>query len=294
MSATSMTGFGSATENLGSATLNVEIRTLNHRFLEIFVHLAPELPRSWELLARKRIEDRLARGRVDVYVEARTSPEERRALRVDRRLAEAYHIALNELAETRDLPVELGAADLAQFPGVMELEEVDPGVEDADPSFAGALDRALDAVVEMREREGQSLGRVLEDLLAGFSECLRVIEDAAPELERRRYEIVLERVNRLLTDSDAQIPDLAGEVALIAQRSSVSEELDRLRSHLDQLNRVLEGAGPMGRNLDFLVGEMGRECNTVAAKIADAEMNRVALDMKGYLEDMREQARNIE
>ncbi len=290
----SMTGFGGASASLDTATLDIEIRTLNHRFLEVFVHLAPELPREWELICRQRIEHRLARGRVDVYVEARRPPEERRTPYVDTSLAEAYHIALKELADTRGLAVDLDLMDVANLPGVLELRESDPDLASAEGLFSDTLDEALEGVIQMRQREGEVLKGVMGDLLEAFSRSLTTIEERLPELEASRYELVLDRVQRLLGDSGAEFPDVAGEVALMAQRVSVAEEVERLRSHIGQATEILDSSEPIGRRLDFVIGEMGRESNTVAAKIADAELNRVALDMKGCLEDMREQARNIE
>ncbi len=294
MTTQSMTGFGSATKRIDSTTLAVEVRSLNHRFLEVFVHLAPELPREWEALSRKRIEKRLARGRVDVYIETKRSAEQHTPLRVDSTLAGAYHIALQELAEERQLPLDLKVLDLASLPGVIELEETLPEPEAMEPEFTETLDTAIEELVDMRRREGSTLESVMRQLCGRFQECVEAIEGAATELQQQRYSLLLERVEKLLADSEVEVPDVAGEVALIAQRSSVSEELERLNSHLKQLGEVLDDTRPKGRRLDFLIGEMGRESNTVAAKIADAKRNQVALDMKAYLEDMREQARNIE
>ncbi|MFO7942552.1 MAG: YicC/YloC family endoribonuclease [Bacillota bacterium] len=294
MTPLSMTGFGSASGTFNSTTLDVEIRTLNHRFLEVFVHLAPDLPREWEALCRKQIEKRLVRGRVDVYIEARTPPEESRVPRVDTSLAEAYHIALKELAETRHLPLVLDTLDLAKLPGVLELQEPQWDLARAESTFLETLDRAVAEVLSMRQSEGESLGEAVGSLLEAFREDVDIIEGRIPELERHRYQVILERVEALLERTETEVPDIVGEVALMAQRASISEELDRLKSHLEQIQDILQEEGPVGRRLDFLVGEMGRESNTIAAKIDDADLNRIALRMKAHLEDMKEQARNIE
>ncbi len=294
MTPISMTGFGSSSTTFDSTTLTVEIRTLNHRFLEVFVHLPLDLPREWEALCRKKIERALVRGRVDVYIEVKTPPEESRVPHVDTSLAEAYHVALKELAETRGLVLDIGISDLANLPGVMELREREWDPERTKSVLADTLDCALAEVLEMRHSEGKSLGEAVTKLLGVFRRDLELIEDRVPQIQKNRYRQVLERVENLLSEGGIEVPDISGEVALMVQRASISEELDRLKSHVDQVEELLLDDGAVGRRLDFLIGEMGRESNTIAAKIDDAELNRVALQMKAHLEDMKEQARNIE
>ncbi|MFO8059076.1 MAG: YicC/YloC family endoribonuclease [Bacillota bacterium] len=296
MAILSMTGFGRTEKRASDLTLVMEMKTLNHRYLDISVSLPRMIPQAWEMDVRRAVEHRLRRGRVDFSVNLETGAGGNWRPRVDTALAGEYHESLKELCEEQGLVFDLSLPLLISLPGVVEVEEISPDLRDLKAVFDAALAEVMDQVVEMRSVEGADLGRKLGRLLEDFEANLARVETAAPGVEKRRFEAVLRRVRQLL-DEEAVVPDeldIRGEVALAVQRTSISEEMARLRSHVQQFRGTLTDGEGSGRKLEFLAGEMSRETNTVAAKISDAALSGVAIEMKRILEDVREQLRNIE
>lgn len=296
MSLNSMTGFGRLEKTAANLNLVMEMRTLNHRYLDISVSLSRQIPQTWENEIRGAVEEKIRRGRVDLTVNLEVRGSGSRRPRVDTALAGDYYRFLKELSEAHGLPFELALRDLVSLPGVVEVEDIPPDLDALRGMFDDALAEVIDQVAGMRLREGRALGRILGDLLEDFGAKLGKIEESVGEVESRRFEAIARRVRQLLDDEgiSADDLDLRNEVALAVQRASIREETARLRSHVEQFGDVLAGAGASGRKLEFLAGEMVRETNTVAAKVSDAELNQVAINMKNLLEDIREQVRNIE
>ena len=288
-----MTGYGRGAAERGRRRVTIEIRSVNHRFLDVKVR-GPALEPAVEEIVAGKVRDRMERGAVIAVV--RLESRAAAGLHIDRDAARAAHAALRELA------AELGTA-----PPGLDLVVAQPGVIGA-PEHAGdddellaaigaAADAAIDALVEMRDAEGAVLAREL----VGRAETLRAMvaelatgADAVPAETRRRLD---ERLRRLLADVDAAVDParLAQEVALLADRADVTEELVRLGSHLDQLAAVVAGEnGPVGRRLDFLLQEIGRELNTIGSKSPSAEIVNRVVTAKVELEKLREQAQNVE
>lgn len=292
----SMTGFGRAERRGGDHTVVVEVRALNHRYLDISVQLPREIPQTWEVKVRDMTRKRARRGRIDVHVALEPVSGGGIRPRIDRSLVQQYHDSLKELGQTHGIAYDVSIHDLAMLPGVIELEEDVPEPGDIEELFNAAVRDALDGVVDMRITEGAEIEERLHELSDGFTSGLTRLEEAAPDVHRRRYQAVVDKVRSLLAEEVSSIEDLdiEGEVALVVQRASIQEELDRLRSHLNQFRSGLSDSDGGGRRIEFLVSEMLRETNTIAAKIADAELNEIAIEMKSLLEDMREQVRNIE
>ncbi len=292
----SMTGFGRAQRRGKEHAVVVEVRSLNHRFLDISVQLPREIPQTWEMKVRDMARKRVRRGRIDVYVALEAVSGAGVRPRIDRALAQQYYDFLKELGQTHDLAFDVSMCDLITLPGVIELEEDVPEPRDIEEMFNEAVRGALDQVVEMRVTEGAEIQERLHELSARFTSRLTRLEEAAPDVGRKRYQAVVDKVRSLLLEEVSSIEDLdiQGEVALAVQRTSIQEELDRLRSHLNQFNSALIDSDGGGRRIEFVVSEMLRETNTVAAKIADAQLNEAAIEMKSILEDVREQVRNIE
>ena len=292
----SMTGFGRRENTSAHLTLVMEMRTLNHRYLDISINLPREIPQTWENEIRGAVEEKIRRGRVDLVVNLDARGSGSRRPRVDTALAGDYYRFLKELSEAHDLPFELALRDLVSLPGVVEVEDIAFDLDALRGMFDDGLAEVIDQVVGMRLREGRALGGILGDLLEDFGAHLAQIEASVGEVERRRFEAVVRRVRQLVNDEGISRDDLdlRNEVALAVQRTSISEETARLRSHVEQFSEGLAGDGALGRKLEFLAGEMVRETNTVAAKVSDAELNQVAINMKNLLEDIREQVRNIE
>ena len=291
----SMTGFGRAEASGESIAVTVEARSVNHRHLDVALRMPRPLA-ALELDARRLVQSRLERGRVDVNVQLTPlGGAAMQRVQVDGALAREY------VALARALAIELGldgAPNLAwvlEQPGVVRLEEPEP-VEPAVPwpLLAEALGRALDELVARRTAEGDRLAEALRTLYAELTTTVELIAARAPATTARRGERLRERLRALLAETTVDESRLVTEAAIWADKSDVTEELARLRAHLAEFTLLLDKGGPVGRPLDFLIQELNREVNTVASKGDDLEMSQAALTAKGVLEKIREQVQNLE
>ncbi len=288
----SMTGFGAGRAGRGDEEIDVEIRSVNHKFCEVKVRLPRELS-AIELEMARAVKERLARGGVDVSVR-RAPGRVAVAPRVDAALAEAYVRAFREIQARLALPGAVHLADVLGAEGVVRLEERAVDLESARAGAMDALEQALAALTAMRGREGVALARDLEGRLATIEDLVTRIETIAPqsiERYRVRLEQRIEEVSRGLSLDPAR---LAQEVALFADRIDVSEELTRLRSHVAQTRGLLGGDEPAGRKMEFVVQEMHREANTIGAKSQGADISAAVVALKAEIERMREQVQNVE
>lgn len=294
-----MTGFGRGVAEHGGTRATVDVRTVNHRFLDIKLRgsLAPALEEAIGSRVRAAIE----RGSVAVSVHVARAAASA-AVRIDADAARAAHEQLAELARMLGIPGPDLALVLAQ-PGVVVAAEEGPRDDSDQPTVLAALDAALAQLSEMREVEGAALARELLDRLDELGALRAQIERLAAEIPERIQRRLQQRLERLLHDaaSDgrgaaaALDPGrLAQEVALLAERADVTEELVRLASHLDQARALVTGSGASGRRLDFLVQEIGRELNTIGSKSAATEISSTIVEAKAVLEKVREQVQNVE
>lgn len=287
----SMTGFGCGEAELDGNKLTCELRALNHRFLDVRVRMPDELA-SQAFFVEQLARERLSRGRFDIGVRledgggvARFSPTRARAvyeslLQLRDELAPGTHVPIAALASLPQLLVEAPRTSTR-------------GLEDAlQQAFAAALTR-LD---EMRSREGQALARELGERLAALRNLAQSAKALSLGAAERQLGRLRERVARLLSDMPSA-PDagrLETELALMADRSDVTEELVRLGSHFDQFEALLANSEPVGRRLEFLLQEMSREANTLGSKSQDVKLSHLVVDIKSQLEKIREQVQNVE
>lgn len=288
-----MTGFGAARVEAGGETLGVELRSVNGKFCEVKARLPRELL-SLEGELVKAVKARLSRGVVDAFVRREGASERSVLPRVDLPLAAAYAKALRELKDELGLSGEPSVHDVAAMEGVIALGESTPDAAALSAALQRALSQALDALEQMRRREGEALAR---DLSARFD----FIEKSAAELKRlapMQVEAVRERLAARiveLTRGIALDPSrLAQEVALFADKTDVAEELTRLASHLAQARELVKSDAPAGRKLEFLVQEVNREINTIGSKSQHAAIAGLIVEMKAELERVREQVQNVE
>ncbi|MCC6202461.1 MAG: YicC family protein [Gammaproteobacteria bacterium] len=280
-----MTAFASDTLGGAFGELTCELRTVNHRFLDLGIRLPDEL-RALESDVRSRIGDRLARGKVDCSLRLRPNADPTGALTVNRPLAQSLVAAARDVAPD----AVLNALDLLRWPGVLETRTVDPA--ELRQAALTLLDKVLRRLQDAREREGAALRDVcLARCLAANAqvEALRV---KVPEIIARLRERLAQRSVELAPDLDES--RLHQECALLAQKLDVDEELDRLALHLQEAERVLRQGGAIGRRLDFLLQEMHREANTIGSKSAHVDSTGASLELKVLVEQMREQVQNIE
>jgi len=285
----SMTAFARQQEHGDYGELTWEIRSVNHRFLETTVRLPEEL-RGIEPSVRERVTQRLGRGKVECNLRLKTAAAGVAGLQVNERLVEQILAAAEKMAHRLHSSHHPSIMDVLRWPGVMETAEQDfTPVQEA---ALALLDQGLDALLEAREREGARLA----DLIVRRVEAMH----AQVEVARERMPAVIDAVRERLRARLAEVVEnldqdrLEQEMALLAQRLDVDEEMDRLRTHLEEVSRVLGQDEPVGRRLDFLMQELNREANTLGSKSADSETTAASVEMKVLIEQMREQVQNIE
>ena len=288
----SMTGFGAGRGASGGEEIAIELRSVNQKFCEVKARLPRELAALEPGLVRQ-VKDRLARGGIDLSMR-RAGPGGAMAPRVDVALAEAYARAYAELRARLGLEEPLRLADIAAAEGVIRLDERETDLEAARMAAEKALGSALEALLAMREREGQALAADLEARLATVLSLVGQVEVLAPQAVEHHRARLAERVRELTQGMPLDPGRLAQEVALLADRTDVAEEITRLRSHVGQARQLLVGKEPSGRKLDFLVQEMHREVNTIGSKSQHAELSGLVVSLKVEVERMREQVQNVE
>lgn len=295
MSLTSMTGRGVAAAAGRLARVEVELSSVNRKQLDVDVGL-PRCLASFAAPVQQRVQSRLARGRVTGEIRATwTEAAQASGVRVDLGLARAAVEALRAAAKKLDLPDDLQASDLLALPGLVTLERSARDLETLWPLVRQALDAALAKLQAMRKKEGAALGRDLRARLATLRKLAREIAARAPGVAATYRANLLARIAAVLPGSDLAADErLLKEVALFADKADVAEELVRLDSHFRQAEDLLKQGGVVGRALDFLVQEMGREINTVGSKANDAEIARRVVAAKAELERFREQVQNVE
>lgn len=290
----SMTGYGRGQANSSGLRVVVELRSVNHRFLDLQI----KLPRAWSSLESetgKELRGRLQRGRVEVYVKREVlAGVAGAAVVVDTALAAELHAQSRAVAEQLDIEGSLSLGDLMRMPGVLEIRETTVAAAEEAPLLQGALSLAIEALVEMRSAEGAILQRDLLarlDQISALVAAIRALADSQAEVLKER---LLVRVAKLLGDNMPVDVRIAQEVALLADKSAVDEELTRLDSHVEQAGEFLQQGGAVGRQLVFLVQEMNREANTCGSKSGLEEISRLVVDLKSTIEKIREQVANLE
>ena len=287
----SMTGYGRATCETDGRQLTIELKSVNHRFLD----LSFRMPRNLMFLeddARKAIAGKLARGHVDVFMTYRNLRSDARTVQVDRALFDAYAQALDTLADG-GLRDDRSLMSVARMPDVMIVTEAEEDQDAVRALMLETMAQALEQLLAMRRREGASMA---EDL----GRKVNAIEEMTRKIEARYPETVEEYTRRLRASIEELIGQnvdetrLLTEVAVMADRSAIAEETVRLHSHIQQLRETFQREEPIGRRLDFLVQELNREVNTISSKSQDVPITRLAVECKAEIEKLREQLQNVE
>ncbi len=288
----SMTGFGAGHGASGGEELDVEVRSVNHKFCEVKVRAPRELA-ALELDATKLVKDRLARGGVEVSLR-RPGSATALAPKVDVALAESYARAFAEIAARLRLSGGPTLSDVIGAEGVVRLEERAVDLDAAREALRAALGAALDALVAMRAREGEALGHDLHGRLSRIEALVARVAELVPAALAAHEARMQERVQELARGVVVDPQRLAQEIAILADRTDVTEEITRLRSHVAQVRALLASGEPAGRKLDFLVQEMHREVNTIGSKSQSADIAACVVELKAEIERMREQVQTVE
>ncbi|MBV9695887.1 MAG: YicC family protein [Gammaproteobacteria bacterium] len=286
---TSMTGFARREASGPWGTLVCELRSVNHRFLEVGFRLPDEL-RATEGELRTRLTRALRRGKVDCTLSYRRAAGAEAGLALDGAALERVLKAINVLRDALPEPPLVDALDLLRWPGVVREEGTGTEAlqQEAEKVFAATLTELSAA----RAREGERLREVLEQRCTALAALVHDVRARLPEVHSRMRARLQERVTELTTSIDPE--RLEQEVAILLQRLDVDEELERLAGHITEVRRIVGGSEPAGRRLDFLMQELNREANTLSSKSQDLETTRSAVDMKVIIEQMREQVQNAE
>ena len=285
----SMTGFARESAETALGTLTWEIRAVNHRYLDVQFKLPEEL-RPKEQAFRQQASAVLGRGKVECALYFRRATGQPSELQIDTDLIKLLGARMSELAAILPAAAAVSPMEILRWPGVIQQPEVD-----AEPVFIAAttlLDAALQAMTAMRRSEGQRIEEMLESRCSDIAGIAASVRLRMPEVLASTRAKQKERIEKL--DVEADPARLEVELALIAQKMDVAEELDRLEGHLVEIRDAIGDEKPVGRRLDFLMQELNREANTLGSKSADSDTTRAAVDLKVLIEQMREQIQNVE
>lgn len=285
----SMTGFARRERQGPWGTLVCELRTVNHRYLEISLRLPDEL-RQLDNDVRQAIGAALRRGKVDANLYLKSAAGAEHSIQLDTQLLDELLVRIGEVRARNPASAPVSPLDLLRWPGVIQDAEID-----SKPVLAAGLEVLRDALAELNEtrtREGLRIRELLLTRCASMSAQVKIVKTRLPEVSQRLRERIIERISQLGVTPDNE--RLEQELVLYAHKMDVDEELDRLTGHLLEVGTTLDSSEPSGRRLDFLMQELNREANTLSSKSQDAEATRAAVDMKVMIEQMREQVQNVE
>ena len=289
----SMTGFGRGEYSGDTLKFTVEMKSVNHRYLDSNVRIPKEYA-YLDTSIRSELKKYLGRGKVDVFVTYEVIGEAEYDLQFNEHLAQEYVDAYERMARRFNLTNDLTAARLGAQPEIFRLKQDSMDEEEVWGVLRKALDLALDSLVEARVREGANLRDDLVRKLSGMDTLVDAIEKRYPEIISAYEARLKEKIAALMEDNQIDESRLAAEVVLFADKLATDEETVRLRSHIDTMRKELEKGDDIGRKLDFLAQEMNREANTILSKANDLETSNIAIDLKTVIEKIREQVQNIE
>ncbi|WP_438969912.1 YicC/YloC family endoribonuclease [Methylophaga sp.] len=284
-----MTAFARHEEQTDLGTLQWEIRSVNHRYLEVAFRLEESF-RPMEMTMRKLISDTLSRGKVEVSLRYKAPEHQQDQLDINDALANTVINQYQQLAECADNAAPLDLMKVLQWQGVIQTQTLDQ--EALNALLMASLRKALTDLLATREREGASLQKMIEQRCAQINDIAEQVRQRMPEILQTHRQKLQDRIAELQVSIEAE--RLEQEIVLLAQKSDVAEELDRLQSHVNEVNLVLQRDEPIGRRLDFLMQELNREANTLGSKSIDTDTTRFSVDLKVLIEQMREQIQNIE
>ena len=287
----SMTGYGAGERRLGGASVSVEARAVNHRYLETSIR-APRWALPLEGEVREGVKKRFSRGRFDIFI--RLGESANGASPIDADAAKSLLESLKSLKKDLEIPGEVDLPTLAGFRDLLKSAEPEPRRDEVRAPLMAALGDALDALGRMRRKEGRALAK---DLNAHLRTLKKRCGEIRRRLPRARKLIAARTRERILEFAEGVGVDegrLEQEMVCAAERGDISEELSRLDSHAAQFREMIKSAGPIGRKLDFLVQEMNREANTISSKSFDLTLTQSAVEMKSAIEKIREQVQNVE
>lgn len=289
----SMTGYGRGEAVLHDRTITVEVRAVNNRYLDCAVKI-PRLYVFAEEAIKAQVQSQVGRGKVDVFVTIDATAADKVAVTLNRPVADGYYAALTQMRETYDLAEPVSLSLLSRFPDVFLVEKEQGDADVIAGDILQVLSQALTDFNAMRAREGAKLADDVRAKAGTIASLVTQVEQRSPETVAAYREKLRQRMEEVLENTQIDESRILTEAALFADKVAVDEETVRLRSHLAQLEEMLQAEGPIGRKLDFLIQEFNREANTIGSKCNDIETAGYVVDIKAEIEKIREQIQNIE
>ena len=289
----SMTGFGRSEIVKGNRKISVEIKSVNHRYLEAGIKMPKKL-NVFESRMRDLLKKYATRGKIDIFINYEDDSESQVNLKFNQNIADEYMAIFNNMSEKYNLKNDMTVGGLARFPEVITMDEVQEDEEELLHFIEEAMKAALEQFVNTRILEGENLKKDLLGKLDHMEELVAFVEKRSPEIMKEYRSKLESKVKELLGDTTIDESRIATEVIIYADKICVDEETVRLRSHIEHARKCLNEDGGIGRKMDFIAQEMNREANTTLSKANDIEISNAAIDLKTEIEKVREQIQNIE
>jgi uncharacterized protein (TIGR00255 family) len=288
----SMTGFGRSKAASDVFSVNVEVKTVNHRFCEMNIRMPRQLLKIEDRM-KKKLSQHIRRGRVEVYVSLEGEGVVTRKVHVDWKLLEEYYQFIKQVREKYDVEGTVTLQDLLSRSELLHIEESEAGNEELENLVLQATEEAANVLIQMRMAEGEELKKDMHALLAQLETNVVDLQKFAPLVVQSYKERLTKRMEEFISGQLDETRILT-EVAVFADKADINEEVTRLKSHIQQFLLALRSMDPIGRKLDFLVQEMNREANTIGSKANDSNIAKLVVDIKSLLEKLKEQVQNIE
>jgi len=289
----SMTGFGRSEIVKGNRKISVEIKSVNHRYLEAGIKMPKKL-NVFESRMRDLLKKYATRGKIDIFINYEDDSESQVNLKFNQNIADEYMAIFNNMSEKYNLKNDMTVGGLARFPEVITMDEVQEDEEELWHFIEEAMKAALEQFVNTRILEGENIKKDLLGKLDHMEELVAFVEKRSPEIMKEYRSKLESKVKELLGDTTIDESRIATEVIIYADKICVDEETVRLRSHIEHARKCLNEDGGIGRKMDFIAQEMNREANTTLSKANDIEISNAAIDLKTEIEKVREQIQNIE
>ncbi len=289
----SMTGFGRCELTEGNRKYTIEMKSVNHRYLDANIKMPKKLS-FFESSIRNELKNYVQRGKIDLFITYEDFSEDNVCIRYNKDIAAEYIGYLKNMAEDFGLDNDIRVSTLSRYPEVFSMEEQTVDEEEIWNGLAKAIQEAAEGLVQTRIREGKNLAQDLIGKLDGMLEHVAFIEERSPQIIDEYRKKLTERVYELLGDATIDETRILTEVTIFADKVCVDEELVRLRSHIETMKQSLIEGGSIGRKLDFIAQEMNREANTILSKANDLTVSNRGIDLKTEIEKVREQIQNIE
>lgn len=289
----SMTGFGRSEIVKGNRKISVEIKSVNHRYLEAGIKMPKKL-NVFESRMRDLLKKYATRGKIDIFINYEDDSESQVNLKFNQNIADEYMAIFNNMSEKYNLKNDMTVGGLARFPEVITMDEVQEDEEELWHFIEEAMKAALEQFVNTRILEGENLKKDILGKLDHMEELVAFVEKRSPEIMKEYRSKLESKVKELLGDTTIDESRIATEVIIYADKICVDEETVRLRSHIEHARKCLNEEGGIGRKMDFIAQEMNREANTTLSKANDIEISNAAIDLKTEIEKVREQIQNIE